>query len=50
MQNLPKAPQKPGKSRKQQRAQREKIPRRAEKHPREEEQPELSLPRIERKE
>lgn len=49
MQNLPKAPQKPGKSRKHQRAQREKIPRRAEKHPREEKQTELPLPHIERK-
>ena len=49
MQNPPETPQKSGKKPQNQRAQREKISRRAEKHPREEEQPELPLPRIERK-
>ncbi len=49
MQNPPETPQKSGKKPQNQRAQREKISRRAEKHPREEKQPELPLPHVERK-
>lgn len=50
MQNLPKRAKKTGKSPQNNRAQREEIPRRAKQDPRKEKQPELSLPRIERKE
>lgn len=50
MQKLPKKPEKPGQSPQNNRAQREKISCRTKENPRKEEQPELSLPRIERKE
>ena len=50
MQNLPKRAKKTGKSPQNNRAQREKISCRTKKNPRKEKQPELSLPRIERKE
>lgn len=50
MQKLPKTPEKPGQSPQNNRAQREKISCRAKQNPRKEKQPELSLPRIERKE
>ena len=50
MQKLPKTPEKSGQSPQNNRAQREKISCRAKQDPRKEEQPELSLPRIERKE
>ena len=49
MQKLPKTPEKSGQSPQNNRAQREKISRRAKENPRKEKQPELSLPRIERK-
>ena len=49
MQKLPKTPEKPGQSPQNNRAQREKISCRTKKNPRKEKQPELSLPRIERK-
>ena len=49
MQNLPEPPEKPGQSPQNNRAQREKISCRAKQDPREEEQPELPLPHIERK-
>lgn len=49
MQNLPKRAKKTGKSPQNNRAQREKISCRAKQNPREEKQPELPLPRIERK-
>lgn len=49
MQKLPKTPEKPGQSPQNNRAQREKISRRAKENPRKEKQSELSLPHIERK-
>ena len=50
MQKLPKTPEKSGQSRQNNLAQHEKISCRTKENPRKEEQPELSLPRIERKE
>ena len=49
MQKLPKTPEKPGKPPQNRLAQREEIPRCAKQNPRKEKQPELPLPRIERK-
>ena len=49
MQKLPKTPEKSGQSPQNNRAQHEKISCRTKKNPRKEKQPELSLPRIERK-
>lgn len=49
MQNPPEPPEKPGKPPQNRLAQREEIPRCAKQNPRKEKQPELSLPRIERK-
>lgn len=49
MQKLPKTPEKTGQSPQNNRAQHEKISCRTKKNPRKEKQPELSLPRIERK-
>ena len=49
MQKLPKKPEKPGHSPQNNRAQHETISCRTKENPRKEEQPELSLPHIERK-
>ena len=49
MQNPPEPPEKPGKPPQNRLAQREEIPRCAKQNPRKEKQPELPLPRIERK-